>query len=201
MAGRRRWGIHTHGAKGLLIFLSTAVLKYLDEYNNEENVEKVICYLLDKEQAWADTWTELDESFGLPLPLNTNFQPLDVTNLDSWKFQQKFLQADLFTMSYFVSEVCHLDTNGDVSKFWGKLFQGAKPGALFVYIDNGHEDFNSYFDAQWQAAGLTCLICEDNTRWIPRYSEQSSDLGIYCQKFGQQPKLQGFLSYRVLRKE
>src|SRR5262249_23346585 len=178
-----------------------AVLKYLDEYNKEENVEKVICYLLDKEQAWADTWTELDESFGLPLHLNTNFQPLDVTNLASWKFEQKFLKADLFTMSYFVSEVYQLDTSGDVSQFWSTLFQGAKPGALFLYIDNGHEDFNSYFDTQWQAAGLISLICGDNKKWTPRYSEQASDLGDYRQKFGQQPKLKGYLSYRVLRKE
>ncbi len=39
-----------------------AVLKYLDEHINTEPVKKLTCYLLDREQAWADTWTELDES-------------------------------------------------------------------------------------------------------------------------------------------
>ena len=178
-----------------------AVLKYLDEKKNDEFVKKMICYLLDKEQAWADTWTELDESLGMSLQLNANFQPLDVNDLSSWKFQKKFLQADLFTMSYFVSEVyCHSE-NEDVKKFWNTLFQEAKPDALFIYIDNGHTDFNSYFDAQWEVAGITCLMSEDNKVWKPRYSEQAAELGIYLQKFGQQPKLRSSLSYRVLRKE
>ncbi len=178
-----------------------AVLKYLDEHNKEKKVEEVICYLLDKEQAWSDTWAELTASLPLPLPLNRYFRYLDVTDLASWKCQQKFLQADLFTMSYFVSEVCYLKTHGDISKFWSTLFQGAKPGALFVYIDNGHKNYGSYFDAQWQAAGLTCLICEDQLRWRPRNSEEASEVDIYRQKFRESPKLNGFLSYRVLRKE
>lgn len=177
-----------------------AVLKYLDEYKDEP-VKKIICYLLDKEQAWSDTWTELGESFDMDVQLNTNFQSLDVTNPDSWQFQQRFLQADLFTMSYFVSEVHSFDQGGEVSKFWSTLFQGAKPGALFVYDDNGHTDFNNYFDAQWRAADLRCLITRDNSSLTPRYSEQAANLGDYLGKFGQQPKLRAHLSYRVLRKE
>jgi hypothetical protein len=145
--------------------------------------------------------TELDDSFDVGVQLNTNFQPLDVTSPDSWQFQQKFFQADLFTMSYFVSEVHSLDSNGVVSKFWSTLVEGAKPGALFLYDDNGHEDFNEYFDAQWGVADLHCLIAADNVRWTPQYSEQASELGDYLKKFGQQPKLQAYLSYRVLRKE
>jgi hypothetical protein len=178
-----------------------AVLKYLDDYRKYEPVEKITCYLLDKEQAWADTWTELDDSFDVGVQLNANFQPLDVTDPESWQFQKKFLQADLFTMSYFVSEVHSLDKGGIVSRFWNTLFVGAKPGALFLYVDNGHDDFNRYFDAQWKAAGLECLVAEDNVRWTPRYSEQASELGDYLKKFGQQPKLQAYLSYRVLRKK
>jgi hypothetical protein len=178
-----------------------ATLKYLDEYKMDEPVKKVTCYLLDKEQAWADTWTELDDSFDVGVKLNTNFQALDVTDPESWQFQQKFLQADLFTMSYFVSEVHSLDKCGVVSKFWQTLFDGARSDALFLYIDNGHADFNGYFDDQWKNAGLDCLRAEDNVRWTPRYSEQASELGDYLKKFGQQPKLQAYLSYRVLRKK
>lgn len=177
-----------------------AILKYLTEHQKKESVERVTCHLLDREQAWADTWTELSEHLDLALQLTANFQPLDVIEPASWEFQQKFLRADLFTMSYFVSEVHRLDKNGEVSQFWSALFQGAKPGALFAYVDNGHMDLNGYFDAQWKAAGLTCLISGNNIRRTPRPSEQASALGIYRQKFGHDPKLQGFLSYRVVRK-
>ena len=153
-------------------------MKYLDEHHKTEPVKKITCYLLDREQAWADTWTEFDESLCLDIHLNNVFQPLDVTDPESWKSQRKFLQADLFSMSYFVSEVFSLDHSGIVTKFWAELFTNAKPGALFLYIDNGHSDFNTYFDERWQSAGLELLIGRENTRLVPRYSERASDLGM-----------------------
>ncbi len=177
-----------------------AVLKYLDDRKDTEKVKKVTCYLLDREQAWADTWTELDDSLKTDLLLHANFQPLDVTDPESWAHQKKFLQADLFTMSYFVSEVKGLDKAGIVSKFWQTLFHEAKPGALFLYDDNGHDAFNTYFDGQWKKAGLKCVVEATNQMVWPSYSEQKSDLGDYLTKFGQQPKLRTPLTYRVLRK-
>lgn len=177
-----------------------AMLKYLDEYKDSEPVKKVTCYLLDREQAWADTWTELDESLKTDLLLHANFQPLDVTNPESWAHQKKFLQADVFTLSYFVSEVMALDQSGVVSKFWQALFHEAKSGALFVYDDNGHDSFNNYFDCQWKKAGLECVVDATNAVTTPRYNEQKSGLGEFLTKFGQQPKLKTPLTYRVLRK-
>jgi hypothetical protein len=177
-----------------------AILKYLDEYEGDEPVQKVICYLLDREQAWADAWTELDESLGVKVALNANFQPLNVMDPNSWQSQKKFLQADLFTMSYFVSEVMSLDKEGLVTKFWGQLFEHAKVGALFLYIDNGHTCFTSYFDNLWKASGLDLIIKKDNARFIPRFSEQASEVAYYSAKFGHSPKIQSQVSYRVLRK-
>ena len=87
------------------------------------------------------------------------------------------------------------------TQFLSTLFRRAKPGALFVYDDNGDNESNTYFDAQGKAQGLQCLIAQDTGSWTPRYWEQTSGLGGYLQKFGQQPKLWGYVSYRVLRKE
>ena len=174
------------------------VLKYLDEHN--ETVEKLTCYLLDQEQAWADIWTELNEFLTPHVGLNVNFQAFGITNPVSWKNQRKFLQADLFTMIYFVSEVLTLDKNGAVARSWRDIFENAKSGALFVYIDNGHSDFTSYFDSQWKEAKLRCVLSGDDERWIPRFSEQASELNEYRQKFEQSPKIQSQVTYRVLRK-
>jgi hypothetical protein len=177
-----------------------AILKYLIE-NSDEPPSKLICYLLDGEQAWADTWTEFSSSLDSSIRLTTNFQPLDVTKPSSWESQKKFLQADLFTLIYFVSEVEAFDTDGVVGAFWKKLFDEAKKGALFAYIDNGADTFNNYFDAQWSKRGdIKCLVSNDNVRWTPRYSEQASDLGSYLTKFGKSPKIQSWLSYRILKK-
>ncbi len=168
------------------------VLKYLDNHKGEEPVKKVTCYLLDKEQAWADTWTEVGESLNACVTLNANFQQLDVTCAESWKVQRKFLTADIFTMSYFVSEIFCL--RQAVTEFWKELFEHAKPGALFLYDDNGHADFSNYFHAQCHAAGLQRLLSADEITLTPSWSEQASELGMYLEKFGQQPKLKSLLA-------
>ena len=175
------------------------VLKYLSDYPSE-STKKITCYLLDGEQAWADTWTEIGASIETPVSVNVNFQPLDVTDPGSWSAQKKFLQADIFTLSYFVSEVYAAD-NGAVAAFWKKLFDEAKLGALFLYVDNGSEVFNTYFDTQWHGRGDIEAVAKGDDTWItPRFSEQASELGDYRSKFGQHPKLKSRISYRVLRK-
>ncbi|WP_309091979.1 hypothetical protein [Phenylobacterium sp.] len=177
-----------------------AILKYLSDMGKHEKVEKLICYLLDGEQGWADAWTEFDESLESDVNLSPIFQKLDVSNFDSWQSQKKFLQADLFTMSYFVSEVMSQDGGGDVSAFWLKLFEEAKPGALFLYIDNGADLFNEYIDTLASKGGLKTLMSKNNRRFTPSFTEQASELSAYRKKFGQNPKLQAQLSFRVFEK-
>ncbi|MCI2261474.1 hypothetical protein [Xanthomonas indica] len=176
-----------------------AMLKFLSDSSGME-VEKVTCYLIDGEQAWADTWTELDDAFELPFRLSTNFQRIDVAQPGSWVDQRKFLDADIFTISYFVSEVMSLDQTGAVTDFWKTVFANAKSGALFCYIDNGADVFNDYFDNIWKASGLQPVITHDNVRMLPRYDEEKGHLGEFLGKFGQQPKLQSIVSIRILHK-
>ena len=176
------------------------LLKYLDEKDKLEPVGKITCYLLDREQAWADTWTELGDTLDSRLNLHVNFQPLDVTMPESWSQQKKFLQADLFTMSYFLSEVYALDSNGRVTAFFRDMFDQAKPGALFLYDDNGHQEFNNYFDSLFDPSLCESVISETNTKLTPRYSEEQKTLGIYLEKFSQSPKLGSQVSYLVVRK-
>ena len=176
-----------------------AIIKYLLE-NESEGVKKVTCYLIDGEQAWADTWTELDDAFNSNFRLSTNFQKLDVTNPTSWADQRKFLEADVFTVSYFVSEVMSLDHSGTVTNFWDTVFSSARSGALFFYTDNGSTVFDSYFDKLWKKHKLKRVYGYENQRVIPRFSEQTSDLGNYARKFNHNPKVQAFASARVLKK-
>ena len=166
-----------------------AVLKFLND-KADENLKKVVCYLLDREKAWADTWTEIDEKLDSKIALNANFQPLDVTDPTSWESERKFLGADIFTLSYFVSEVYALDDKGVISQFWKTLFGEAKSGALFLYDDNGNDVFNDYFDKQWKKFKMKVLAEDTNVRWTPSTSERASELNEYKAKFGEAPKLQ-----------
>lgn len=177
------------------------VTKFLNEQDKTCLTKKMICYLLDAEQGWADAWTEVDDALSGKVQVSTNFQPLDVTNPDSWQAQKKFLKADLFTMSYFVSEVMSLDKNGVVTEFWETLFESAKPGSVFLYTDNGHDVFNTYIDKIAKSADLEMLLTKDNVKVTPSYDEQASHLGDYQKKFGgHYPKLKALLSRRVFLK-
>lgn len=175
-----------------------AILKYLDEHS--EPIRKLTCYLLDGEQAWADTWTEIEDPLGIDLNLKTNFQRLDVTQPDTWTYQTNFLKADLFTLSYFVSEVRAFDSDGAVTSFLNNLLQEAKPGALVLYIDNGYDDLNEYFDGIWADTQFECLLEESNRPWNLRFSEEKTDIQAYINKFDWTPKIGSKLSLRILRK-
>lgn len=177
------------------------VLKYIDYRNRTEPVRAVTAYLLDREQAWSDTWTEVNMKFDLDIKFHSAFQPFDVTLPETWESQKRFLKADLFTLSYFVSEIMALDKTGGVSKFWSTLFTGAKVGAYILYIDNGHAHFSGYFDEKWRSAGGWELIDhEDYACFTPSGSEQASEVAEYTDKFGRSPKIQGKISSRFLRK-
>jgi hypothetical protein len=119
---------------------------------------------------------------------------------ESWSQQKKFLQADLFTMSYFLSEVYALDSNGGVTDFFRDMLEQAKPGALFLYDDNGHQEFNHYFDSLFDPSLYEPVISETNIKLTPRYSEEKKTLGDYLEKFTQSPNLGSQVSYRVIRK-
>lgn len=125
------------------------LLKYLAD-NSQEPVKKITCYLLDGEQGWADTWTEIGDSLTSDLAVSVHFQKLDVTDPTSWSSQKKFLKANIFTLSYFVSEVFSFD-KGAVTDFWRKIFDESNVGAIFIYTDNGSPSFNAYFDKQWKS--------------------------------------------------
>jgi hypothetical protein len=171
-----------------------------EEHEAPEEVERLICYLVDREQAWADTWTELEDKLDVDAELKTNFQPLDVTNPESWKYQKKFLQADLFTILYFASEVQSLNQGGVVTEFWRTVFREAKPGALFIYLDNGHTDFTAPFDELCAEAGLNTLLAKNKATVVASVDERASVLNSYRQKFGRYPRLKSLISYRVLQK-
>lgn len=174
------------------------LIKYLLSLEKEKN--KITCYLCDQEQAWADSWTEIDDKINIEnFSLNTNFQPLDVVDSDSWKYQKKFLEADVFTLSYFVSEISRFDKN-DLDVFWDAIFGASKSGALFIFIDNAHTDFTSYFDSKWSNYKIKTIASGDTTL-TPSYEEQLSVFANYLVKFPNKPKLKSQISIRLLLKE
>lgn len=164
----------------------------------ESKVEALTCYLCDREQAWADSWTEIGQELDADIKLFVNFQGLDVTKKEDWAKQRKFLSADLFISSYFASEVVRIKDKAD--DFWKEIASASKKGAKFLFIDNAHTAFTDYISHIAGDNGLKALVAKQVEK-TPRWEEKKSDLGEFLQKFGQSPKLKSQLFYGVYVKK
>lgn len=155
-------------------------------------------YLCDREQAWADSWTEIGQELEANIKLYLAFQKLDVTVPSDWQKQRKFLGADLFIASYFASELWRFQAQA--KQFWEEVGANAKKGAKVLFIDNNDSRFIAYVEAIAKENGFEPLA-RKTMRLTPSFDERTTDLGDFPAKFGRSPKLVGNLFYCVYVKK
>jgi hypothetical protein len=166
------------------------ILKYM--MNTGRNVP-IHCTLYDREQAWGESWSDVDQKVGPGFKTSTFFQPFDVTDAETWSFHTKYLNSDLFTMIYFLSEVYLLREQAE--PFFMNLFSRARSGSMFLFIDNNSPSFYEWFDMLANRCGLA-IVENDNLVMKLPLDEQKTDLGEYFGKFGF-PKMEPNVAYRV----
>lgn len=172
------------------------ILKYMLRHGAKSTLTS---YLFDRERAWGDSWSEVARPLKADFQLYPVFQQMDVTIPATWQGYHKFLRADLFTLSYFLSEVWSLQ--GAAQPFFEHCFQGAKQGALFLFIDNNDApgEFAGWFDSMAAKHGVVQL--NGGTRsMVFSLEEEKRDLEPYYSKFGW-PKRQGNVCVRVSQKQ
>ncbi len=172
------------------------LLKYCIE---KQKSLKLRCLLFDKTQEWSESWEDVDKKLGTDISLYTTYQTIDVTDPKTWQFRQKYLQqTDLFTLVYFMSEVYRFA--GQASPYFVHLFQGARPGALFLYIDNNRPEFTDWFERLATENGLEIISSGDRPKECLPADEEKRDLGVYFSKFGS-PKITANIAFRIARKQ
>jgi hypothetical protein len=173
------------------------LLQFLIE-EDSSSIRTLTAYLCDREQAWADCWTEIGEEVPGALRLNVNFQPLDVTSAESWSKQKKFLSADLFILCYFASEVARLGDAAD--DFWNELAAKSKSGALMFILDNDHKFFEGFIKEKIRQKAWK-LLDGGKKDLTPSTREEKSDLGDHLSRYSRMPKLKGHVAYWVLQRK
>jgi hypothetical protein len=179
------------------------ILKYLSLHYTSDQLNSLMCYLCDQEKAWRESWcdvgSKLDSDF--PCSVHTFSWELDVFDDEDLVSHRKIFEADLFTMIYFFSDPGVFNSKEDVRGFFEYWFARAKPGALFLFVDNSSWIFYNWFDDI--AAQCRLVIVEnekqDFSHFVMDWREEKRDLGIYFEKFGD-PKIQADIVYRVYRK-
>src|SRR5438552_18549870 len=92
------------------------------------------CNLFDREPAWFESWSDVDRKVESEIQLSLPFMTFDVTLPEQWQAHTKYFRSDLFTFVYFLSEVVKFEA--EASPYFATVMQRAKPGALFLFIDN-----------------------------------------------------------------
>lgn len=154
------------------------------------------CYIFDKERAWGDSWSDVARSLDAPFRVYPVFQQMDVTDSSTWSGYEKFLRADLFTLSYFISEVWKIKTQAE--PFFNHCLSRMKSGAFLLFIDNNASIFYNWIDSLAQKNTLQQIKAGQPTYAFSN-DEEKTDLGIYFKKFGW-PKRKGDVAFRIMRK-
>ncbi|MFN6486745.1 MULTISPECIES: hypothetical protein [unclassified Nostoc] len=173
------------------------ILKYLMTNQKSPTVKFQLC---DKEKTWADSWYDVDEKVDPIFRISTSYLPLDITKPDDWQAHNKYFQSDLFTMIYFMSEVYTLQSLAN--EYFANLFSQAKPGSLFLFVDNNNPKFYDWFDKLSKDNSISTISKKTGTISLPPH-EEKNDLEIYFEKFQTigKPKISSDVAYRVGRKE
>ena len=169
------------------------VLKYLDEYNK---APQIMCYLLDRERLWNETWGDVGSKVGTEFMLSTNVMPFDILDKKSWEPFVKYLNADIFTLIYFISEI--YKKRAEAEPFFDHLFTKAKKNSYMLFIDNGAYSFYEWFDGLVTKHHYNIVESAQGKIRMPQ-KEQAADLGEYFDKFGS-PKITANIAYRIIQK-
>jgi len=163
----------------------------------KEKTPRVMTYICDREKMWIDSWGEVGTKLPEEVRLHTVYCQQDVCDSATWK-ERKYLEADLFTMIYFMSEL--YSQKDAAAAYFENFFARAKKGALFLFIDNKDERFSGWFDELAKKHGVRILHAEDGERNMPS-DEQESVLADYMAKFDGRTKLKTQISARIGVKE
>lgn len=176
------------------------VLKYLSSLDVATNLKELKYTIIDREVKWSQSWYNVEGRVDKPRNFHTSstFLPIDVTNPDSYFEHGALTDADLFTMIFFISEL--FQYREDAQEFFEKLFENAKTGALFLFIDNSIREFYNWFDEIAVVNGLEIIYKERYLKFQTEFDEEMKVLGPYYQLLETDPRIRGKISYRVYRK-
>ena len=187
------------------------ILKYV---GTNKKPSAVSCRVYDREERWRESLSSVCNrltSFSL-LP---TFRTLNVIDIETWNKYPELLESNLFTMSYFVSEL--YSRRGQAEDFFMNLFKNSKKPSWFLFVDNSSGYSRQWFDELVKIHNqsekydrLHLIRKSENHKFLLEDSEQAKDLEPYYSKFripGQGkfdevelPKSCPTVDYRIYRK-
>ena len=160
--------------------------------------KKLICLLCDGEEAWREAWVDVDAELSASFSTSTTYWKQDLIEPSNLLPTSGLFKADLFTMVYLVSEL--FSGIEDARDFFDMMVQSAKPGVLFLFVENNDNRFYGWFDEFAADAGLEFVKKQEDYRFVMGSDEQAEELMRYNERFGRSSKITASIAYRIYRK-
>jgi hypothetical protein len=186
------WGIGAGAAPDLLV---------LAEY--AEFWRRPCKYVhMDLNVAWKDVVEEVERMVnrsGSQL-VDVQFKPLDICDVATWTEAPEISVVDIFTFIY-----CLKGTPCEQKwKFVERIFQSAKPGALFFLLDSSSRGVEDEVASQWDklasANGLEHISQGTAQDITPKYN-YSEHLALYREAFGKDIDFRSSPVWRISQKK
>jgi hypothetical protein len=170
------------------------ILKYRESIKSNTHM---VFRLIDREQLWMDSWMNVRDHIGDSLGIETDALTFDVAKPETYKKFTAHHDADLYTFSFFISEV--LGARETAQAFFELLFEKAKHDSQFLFIDNNDSRFFGWFDKMAEKAGLELRYTQNRTVKVWDSDEDKRNFGVYFSKFNF-PKLESDVAIRLYQK-
>jgi hypothetical protein len=170
-------------------------LKYMADHGM---APALFCEIVDGCIQWKQTWADLAYTLNWESPVHTDYVIHDVALRSTWSAPTNFAKADIFTISFFASEIFHLGTAA--TEYLEFAIGQAKPGALVLVNDNNDSRFFEWLDKIMAFLGFETIFADEGQRKIFDRGEKLSALKLYQDKFKISSKLTGQLFRRVYRR-
>lgn len=123
------------------------VFKYLDHVF--PRVKEIDCIILDHHPTWQAVWPVVASTAPTGVSVSVQYERLDMRAASGWFDSPGFLEADVFTFSYSLSEAWRYNENGGLSALIDTIVSSAAAGSLFIYCDNSGGAFDPNFQREF----------------------------------------------------
>ncbi len=178
-------------------------LKYFDTLENAKL--RIQSNSFDMNSGWSFCWSDVascipqrDDDNRMYQQLTSVCHTLDITDQNASKKIKKFLNSDIITMIYFMSEV--LKSKGNAENFFDFLFSNVSGNTVIAFVDNKMDNVSDWFDGLTEKHGYEVLATSED-RIVASHNEQADVLERYQKLTGLRPKVQAHVRTRAVRKK
>ena len=103
------------------------------------------CDIYDREEGWRSVWGDLCDELRSTFFIVPSLQQMEIGNSYAQVDGSDFSRTNLFTMSFFLSELCSFQEQTEM--FFHNVFEQAQYGAMFLFVENQQRYASNLFDA------------------------------------------------------